>query len=101
VIKGLAQAWPFFSILALIMWRGRPRRVVRLLFSQLETLPFEKPADIAYSSVRRQLERAGRPIGGNDLLIAAQALGLDYTVVTDNGKEYARVNGLRLENWLR
>ena len=67
----------------------------------LEILPFEKPADVSYGSIRAQLERAGKPIGANDLLIAAQALTLGYTVVTDNEKEFARVKHLRLENWLR
>jgi tRNA(fMet)-specific endonuclease VapC len=47
------------------------------------------------------LEAAGTPIGANDLLIAAQALALDMIVVTDNEREFARVDGLRHENWLR
>jgi tRNA(fMet)-specific endonuclease VapC len=67
----------------------------------LETLPFEKPADISYGSIRVQLERAGKPIGAKDLLIATQALMLGYTVVTDNEKEFSRVKHLRFENWLR
>jgi tRNA(fMet)-specific endonuclease VapC len=67
----------------------------------LEILPFEKPADASYGSLRAQLERAGKPIGANDLLIAAQALALGYTVVTDNEKEFSRVRQLNLENWLR
>jgi tRNA(fMet)-specific endonuclease VapC len=67
----------------------------------LEVLPFESPADTAYGSLRTRLERAGQPIGANDLLIAAQTLALDYTIVTDNEKEFARVKDLRLENWLR
>jgi tRNA(fMet)-specific endonuclease VapC len=67
----------------------------------LEILSFEKPADASYGSIRAQLERAGRPIGANDLLIAAQALALGYTVVTDNEKEFSRVKHLHIENWLR
>ena len=67
----------------------------------LEILPLEKPADVSYGSIRAQLERAGKPIGANDLLIAAQALTLGYTVVTDNGKEFSRVKRLQVENWLR
>ena len=67
----------------------------------LEILPLEKPADVSYGSIRAQLERAGKPIGANDLLIAAQALTLGYTVVTDNEKEFSRVNRLQVENWLR
>jgi tRNA(fMet)-specific endonuclease VapC len=67
----------------------------------LEALPFDAPADAIYGSLRTQLERAGKPIGANDLLIAAQALALGYTIVTDNEKEFARVANLRRQNWLR
>ncbi|MEX2283974.1 MAG: PIN domain-containing protein, partial [Gemmatimonadota bacterium] len=67
----------------------------------LEILPFESPADITYGSLRTRLERAGQPIGGNDLLIAAQAITLGYTLVTGNEREFKRVPGLSCENWLR
>jgi tRNA(fMet)-specific endonuclease VapC len=67
----------------------------------LEVLPFEAPADAIYGSLRTELERAGKPIGANDLLIAAHALALGYTLVTDNEKEFARVANLRRQNWLR
>jgi tRNA(fMet)-specific endonuclease VapC len=67
----------------------------------LEVLPFDAPADAIYGSLRTELERAGKPIGANDLLIAAQALALGYTLVTDNEKEFARVADLRRQNWLR
>jgi predicted nucleic acid-binding protein len=46
-----------------------------------------------------QRRKAGTPIGGNDLLIAAQAVALDLTLVTEN--EFSRIAGLRIENWLR
>jgi tRNA(fMet)-specific endonuclease VapC len=71
------------------------------ILSALEVIPFEAPADAAYANARVELEAAGTPIGGNDLLIAAQALALDMTVVTANEREFARVGGLRVENWLR
>ena len=67
----------------------------------LDVLPFEAPADSNYGTLRAQLEHAGQPIGGNDLLIAAQAMSLGCTVVTDNEREFARVDKLALENWLR
>ena len=67
----------------------------------LEVLPFKAPADAVYGSLRTRLEHAGRPIGANDLLIAAQVLSLGYTIVTDNEKEFAHVEDLRRENWLR
>jgi tRNA(fMet)-specific endonuclease VapC len=74
---------------------------IEAVLGALEILPFEKPADASYGSIRAQLERAGNPIGGNDLLIAVQALTLGYTVVTDNEKEFSRVKDLHVENWLR
>jgi tRNA(fMet)-specific endonuclease VapC len=67
----------------------------------LEVLPFETPADAAYGLLRTGLEQSGRPIGANDLLIAAQAIALGYTIVTDNEKEFARIEDLPHENWLR
>ena len=71
------------------------------MLSALTILPFAPPADAAYGAIRARLERARRPIGGNGLLIAAQAMALGLTVVTDNEAEFARVEGLRCENWLR
>jgi tRNA(fMet)-specific endonuclease VapC len=67
----------------------------------LEILPLEAPVDEVYGVVRTGLERSGQPIGANDLLIAAHALALDLTLVTDNAREFSRVDGLRVENWLR
>ncbi len=66
----------------------------------LEVLPFEAPADRIYGDLRARLEREGRPIGANDLLIAAQALSGGVTLVTDD-REFDRVPGLSTENWLR
>jgi tRNA(fMet)-specific endonuclease VapC len=51
--------------------------------------------------LRARLEKVGQTIGANDLLIAAQALALECIVVTDNEREFSRVEGLQLENWLR
>lgn len=67
----------------------------------LEVLPFEPPADAAYGELRTQLEQSGRPIGANDMLVAAQALSLGLTLVTANEREFSRVRGLSIENWLR
>jgi tRNA(fMet)-specific endonuclease VapC len=74
---------------------------VDAVLGALNTLPFESPADETYGSIRAQLESAGTPIGGNDLLIAAQAVALDLILVTDNESEFSRIAGLRIENWLR
>ena len=56
--------------------------------------------DRHYGEIRCELERIGRPIGFNDLLIAAHARFLDPTLVTHNTDEFARVPGLVLEDWL-
>ncbi|UWU16031.1 PIN domain-containing protein [Rhizobium sullae] len=53
-----------------------------------------------YGKIRALLERQGTPIGANDTWIAAQALAIGATLVTDNEREFARVPGLTLENWL-
>ena len=68
--------------------------------TRLDVLAFELPADVACASIRSALERIGRPIGANDLLIAAHALALGCTMVTDNGGEFSRIEGLVCENWL-
>jgi tRNA(fMet)-specific endonuclease VapC len=83
--------------------KGSERLSVQLesVLGALEIVPFEAPADAVYGLLRAELERIGRSIGANDLLIAAQALALGYSIVTDNEKEFARVPGLRRENWLR
>jgi tRNA(fMet)-specific endonuclease VapC len=82
--------------------RGSPRLTaqVEAVPGALDVLPFAEPVDAIYGSIRVRLESAGTPIGGNDLLIAAQALALGYTIVTDNDREFARVDGLLRENWL-
>jgi len=83
--------------------KGSPRLTAQLeaVLGSLEVLPFEAPADAVYGLIRSRLEQAGTPIGGNDLIIAAQALALDQTLVTDNEGEFLRVDGLRCENWIR
>ena len=73
---------------------------IDLILSALDILPLEVPADRHYGEVRQQLASEGTPIGPNDLLIAAQALALGLTVVTANVREFSRVRGLMVENWL-
>jgi tRNA(fMet)-specific endonuclease VapC len=83
--------------------KNSPRLTIQLeaVLGALEVLPFETPADVTYGQLRTRLEQAGKPIGGNDLLIAAQTLTLGHTIVTDNEKEFAQVEGLPRQNWLR
>jgi tRNA(fMet)-specific endonuclease VapC len=82
--------------------KASPRLTAQLeaVLGALDVLPFEAPADTAYGLLRARLEQAGQPIGGNDLLIAAQAVALGYAVVTDNEHEFGRIDGLPRENWL-
>ncbi len=62
--------------------------------------PLDAATSAHYARIRAVLERQGKPIGGNDLWIAAQALALGAVLVTDNVKEFSRVSGLAVENWL-
>jgi tRNA(fMet)-specific endonuclease VapC len=74
---------------------------LQAVLGALPVLPLESPTDTLYGDLRVELERAGTPIGANDLLIAAQALALGCTVVTANEAEFERVTALSIENWLR
>ncbi|MDH3912673.1 MAG: type II toxin-antitoxin system VapC family toxin [Rhodospirillales bacterium] len=83
--------------------KASPRLTAQLeaVLGAFDVLPFEAPADDAYGLLRARLERAGQPIGGNDLLIAAQVMALRHTIVTDNEREFGRIEDLPCENWLR
>jgi tRNA(fMet)-specific endonuclease VapC len=70
------------------------------LLGEIHVLPFEIPADAEYGGIRSELETAGKPIGGNDLLIAAHAHAIGATIVTANTDEFKRIRGLNVENWL-
>jgi tRNA(fMet)-specific endonuclease VapC len=85
---------------ALKMGSERLSSQLEAILSALEILPLEEPVDVRYAELRLALEGAGTPIGGNDMLIAAHALALGLTLVTANEREFARVPGLCVENWL-
>lgn len=74
---------------------ARQRKFLDRFFS----LSFDDQTAETYGRIRSQLERAGTPIGPNDLLIAATALTYDVTLVTHNTREFVRVSGLRYEDW--
>lgn len=67
---------------------------------QFECLPFDAEATSCYGDIRIQLESRGTPIGPLDTLIAAHALSLAATIVTNNAREFERVDGLAIENWI-
>lgn len=73
---------------------------IGLILDNLEILPLESPVDTHYADIRHTLERNGRPIGPNDLFIAAHARALGRILVTDNTREFTRVPMLSVENWL-
>ena len=76
-------------------------RKVGNIMHRLYVAPLAPPADEFYAAVRLELERSGQLIGPNDLFIASHALALDATLVTDNEREFSRISGLKVENWLR
>jgi tRNA(fMet)-specific endonuclease VapC len=83
--------------------KGSPRLSAQLeaILGSLDVTALEPPADVAYGDLCAALEKSGRLIGPNDLLIAAQSLALEMVLVTDNPGEFERVDGLKVENWLR
>jgi tRNA(fMet)-specific endonuclease VapC len=83
--------------------KGGSKRLLKAvvdILDEITILPFDVPADAEYGDIRSELEAAGMPIGGNDLLIAAHARAMGATMVTANTGEFRRVSRLSLENWL-
>jgi len=82
--------------------RGSTRLSAQLeaVLDAMDILPIESPCDQHYAKLRLALERAGTPIGGNDMLIAAQALALGLVLVTHNRREFDRIPRLCVEDWL-
>ncbi len=82
--------------------KGSPKLLAKVegVLETIPVLPLDIPADSEYGVIRAALEAAGQPIGGNDLLIAAHAYALGLTLVTDNTREFNRISGLKVENWL-
>ncbi|MCK9386959.1 MAG: type II toxin-antitoxin system VapC family toxin [Sulfuritalea sp.] len=77
----------------------RNRQALEMFLAPLEIAPFDERAVWTYGVLRAELERRGSPIGSLDTMIAAHALSLDAVLVTNNTREFSRVDGLRLENW--
>ncbi len=82
--------------------RAQGRRyadAVRRFLAALDVLPLEDSARAAYGRLRTALERRGEVIGAHDMLIAAHALALGATLITNNEREFRRVKGLKVGNW--
>lgn len=80
---------------------ARNRDALEMFLAPLIILPFEVAALWAYGALRAELERKGTPIGALDTMIAAHALSNKSILVTNNSREFARVPGLALENWVQ
>ena len=80
--------------------RSETKQQLLLFLSGLQVLPWSESAIWHYARQRKLLKEAGTPIGEMDLLIASQALGEDLTLVTNNTREFQRIEGLKLENWV-
>jgi len=76
------------------------RREIDAFLAPLVVLPFDRAAADAYADLRFDLERAGRPIGERDLMIASIASARGLAVVTHNRSEFGRVPNLKTEDWL-
>ena len=76
------------------------RLALSMLFANMEILDFDVDAADCYGKIRAALEKKGTPIGPLDMMIAAHAQSLGYTVVTNNVKEFSRVSALKIENWV-
>jgi tRNA(fMet)-specific endonuclease VapC len=82
---------------------ARPEQNLAALYEfllPLEIASYDEACAFQYGSVRAGLKKKGRPIGSLDTLIAAHAVALDVILVTHNTREFAQVEGLRLEDWL-
>jgi len=79
--------------------RQRDETALRAFLRHVEVLDFPDGAALDYARIRADLKLHGALIGANDLLIAAHALSLGLTLVTNNTREFGRVKGLKVENW--
>lgn len=82
--------------------RGSERlsSLVENMLERLDVAAYESAAAVHYAEIRNRLARSGNLIGPMDMLIAAHARALDLVLVTDNTREFSRVDGLKIENWL-
>ena len=75
------------------------RLALSMLLANIEIKNFDTYAADCYGKIRADLEKKGTPIGPLDMMIAGHAKSLDLTIVTNNVKEFARVDNLKIENW--
>ena len=80
---------------------GKNRLALAEFMTPLNVVPYDDAVAPVYGQLRADLERAGTPVGPLDTMIAAHALSLGLTVVTDNEREFRRVSGLNVQNWAK
>ena len=80
--------------------REENEKTLMLMLAEIPILPFDVNAAREYGEIRAHLQSIGKPIGSVDYLIAAHARSLGLTLVTNNTKEFDRVPGLKVENWV-
>ncbi len=108
--QGAGKGDSFFtsSIVAFELWYGvfkssrrleNARRCEAFFSGPIDVVPFEEGAAKAAGEIRAALEAVGRPIGAYDLLLAAQAIHYNMTLITANVSEFSRVKGLVWEDW--
>ena len=78
---------------------SRNQLVLTLFLAGIEIVPFDDEAAVEYGRIRADLKRRGTPSGANDLLIAAHAQSRGLVLVTNNTREFKRIEGLELEDW--
>ena len=81
-------------------WRKANQALLNEFLLDFDLSDYGTRAAVFYGELRTDLEKRGKPIGPMDMMIAAHALSLDATLVTHNTHEFARVKGLRLEDWV-
>ena len=75
-------------------------QALEVFFLKFEILDYDYNASVEYGKIRAYLEKKGKVIGQMDMQIAGHALAEDMIIVTNNTKEFERVDGLRVENWI-
>lgn len=80
--------------------RQQNLQAIEQFVARLEVLPFTAKAAAHYGQIRAELERAGAPCGPHDLQIGGHARSEGLVVVTNNLREFSRMSGLRVENWV-
>lgn len=95
-ISSISAAELAFGVQKSGSWRNR--QALEKFLAPLDVVPFSQQSIWHYAQLRQQLQQ-GKPIGSLDMLIAAHALSLDATLVTNNTQEFERIIGLKLESW--